>query len=238
MTESWPEAGGIIAAGAGTRLRAAGGGASPKPLVKVGGMALLERVIRNFQAAGIGPLTAIVSEAAVECVDWVRSRFPALDVRFIVKTTASSLESFLEVVGVEGAGPMLVSTVDAWCRPEDFVAFVEAAHRCPRDAMVLAVTPFVADERPLRVQLGGDGHVVEIGGDTGDMVTAGMYLVPERVRRLNPPAGLGRLRDFLVWLHHRGEPVHAVIIPVVVDVDRSEDIDHAERLAGAAPGVR
>ena len=69
------------------------------------------------------------------------TRFPRLPIRFIVKTTASSLESFLEVTGTPGGGRMLVSTVDAWCRPADFTRFVEAAIDRPREATVLAVTP-------------------------------------------------------------------------------------------------
>src|SRR5690349_13001218 len=117
--------GGIIAAGEGSRLRAAGY-AMPKALVPVGGVPLIEAVIRNFRAAGIDSLVVIVNEASRACEDFVRRRFPALDVEFIVKTTASSLESFLVVSGRLGAGAALVSTVDAWCRPADFARFVEA----------------------------------------------------------------------------------------------------------------
>ena len=45
-----------------------------------------------------------------------------------------------------GTGAALVSTVDAWCPRENFVAFVDAASATP-DATVLAVTRFVEDER-------------------------------------------------------------------------------------------
>jgi len=79
-----------------------------------------------------------------------------LDLRLTVKTTASSLESFLEVTGAPGGERMLVSTVDAWCRPADFTRFVAAAMDRPPRATVLAVTPFVADEKPLWVDLDAD----------------------------------------------------------------------------------
>lgn len=222
--------GGIIAAGEGSRLRAAGF-TMPKPLVPVAGMPLIETVIGNFRAAGVGPLVVIVNEQEREVPDWVRARFPDLDVEFIVKTTRSSLESFREVVDRAPAGRMLVSTVDAWCREADFVRFVEAALRRPEDATVLAVTPLVADENPLRVDLDGAGRVLSIGGPSGQLVTAGMYLVPERVRRLRPPAGLGRLREFLAWLPEAGEPVYGEVIETVVDVDRPDDVTLAEALA-------
>jgi len=222
--------GGIIAAGEGSRLRRAGF-AMPKPMVPIAGVTLIESVLRNFRAARIGPLAIIVNERERECVDWVRARFPDLDVEFIVKTTRSSLESFGEVTARHPGGRMLVSTVDAWCVEADFVRFVEAASRRPVDATVLAVTPLVADENPLRVSMTADGRVTDVGGDVAALVTAGIYLVPARVRALEPPAGLGRLREFLQWLARSGEPVYGEIIERVVDVDRADDVALAETLA-------
>jgi NDP-sugar pyrophosphorylase family protein len=226
-----PLRGAIIAAGDGSRLRAAGLGV-PKPLVPVGGVPLLEGALRNFAAAGVDEVTVIVNEAiGPRCLDWARTRVDRPALRFIVKTTASSLESFLRVTGGPEPGPVLVSTVDAWCAAADYARFVAAARRCPADALVLAVTPLVDDEKPLWVDVDPAGRVTAIGGPGGALVTAGLYLVPEPLRRREPPPGLGRLREYLAWLHRTGWPVHAEIIDRVVDVDRAEDIAHAERLA-------
>src|SRR5262249_11788756 len=128
-------------------------------------------------------------------------------------------------------GRMLVSTVDAWCVEADFVRFVEAAARRPAAATVLAVTPLVADEKPLRVVMATDGRVKIIGGAAGGRAAPGMYLVPDAVRNLRPPPGLGRLRDFLQWLAHSGAPLYGEIIEQVVDVDRADDVALAETLA-------
>jgi NDP-sugar pyrophosphorylase family protein len=225
--------GGIIAAGEGSRLRR-DGFAMPKPLVPVAGVPLIESVIRNFEAARIAPLVIIVNEGAGDCVDRVRAWRPDLAAHFIVKTTASSLESFFEVMGAPGHGPMLISTVDAWCRPEAFARFAEAAAARP-ESIVLAVTPLVADEKPLWVDVDADGRVRAIGGPAGAAVTAGLYAVPERLRRMPRPRGLGRLRDFLAWLHHEGHDLHAEVIPTVVDVDRAEDVALAEALGQRQP---
>ncbi|HEY7202912.1 MAG TPA: NTP transferase domain-containing protein [Methylomirabilota bacterium] len=227
--------GGIIAAGEGSRLRR-DGFTAPKPLVEVAGVPLIETVLRNFEAAGVRAITIIVNEDERACVDWVRAHRPALDVELIVKTTASSLESFREVTGRGPAGPMLVSTVDAWCAPEDFARFAASAARRPDDATVLAVTPLVSDEKPLWVTLGPDRRVQDIGDPRGGVVTAGVYRVSDRARRIDSAPALGRLREYLGWLVASGEPMYGEIIETVVDVDRREDVVSAEALAGRRAG--
>jgi len=225
-----PLTGGIIAAGEGSRLHR-GGFAMPKPMVPIAGVPLIESVIRNFCAARIAPLAITTNEQQRARVNWVRARRPALDVEFIDTTTRSTLESFGEGIAGYPGCRMLDPKVDAWCVETDFVHFVEAAARRPAEATVLAVTPLVADEKPLRVSMTADGRVTDVGGDAGDLVTAGMYLVSERVRTLRVPAGLGRLREFLAWLARSGAPVYGEVIERVVDVDRAEDVALAETLA-------
>jgi len=176
VTSAPPLSGGIIAAGEGSRLRRAGFPV-PKPMVCVAGVPLLESVIRNFIAAGISRISIIVNECERDCVEWASARFPDLTFDWTVKTTASSLESFAVVAGGPAAGRMLISTVDAWCRPQDFAGFVEAARRRPEEATVLGLTPLVADEKPLGVSVDTRGRITALGVPTPVLVTAGMYLV-------------------------------------------------------------
>ena len=75
--------------------------------------------------------------------------------------------------------------------------------------------------------------MARVGGPTGQAVTAGLYLVPEALRRRQPPAHLGRLREYLAWLVEQGEPVYAETIETIVDVDRASDVALAESLAHA-----
>lgn len=206
-----------------------------KPLVPVAGVPLIEHVIENFAAAGITTLAIIFNEQEEVCAQWVRSRFPDLELRILVQTTASSLESFQRITPLLEGGPALVSTVDAFCPRHDFLSFVETAAKAAPEATVLAVTPFVDDERPLWASLDAAGRMTRLGTDSGEVVTAGMYLFPEHVRRLSPPATVGRLREFLAWLLERGETVFGFSIEKVVDVDRSSDVELAETLARCAP---
>src|SRR5262245_17471471 len=229
MTEGPILSGGVLAAGDGSRLRR-DGYSMPKVMVPVAGVPLIEHVVRNFVAARVSPLSILVNPEASQGARWARARFPGWDIRVVTKTTGSSLESFQELARGRHSGPMLVSTVDAWCPVNEFVGFVETARRYPRDATVLAVTPFVADERPLWLTLDSAGRVSRLGDASGTVVTAGIYLVSETVCRMALERRTGRLRDFLRWIVERGEPVYGVSIPVVVDVDRKEDVELADVL--------
>jgi hypothetical protein len=102
---------------------------------------------------------------------------------------------------------------------------------------VLAVTPLVADEKPLWVTLGADGRVQAIGGSAGRLVTAGVYRVSARARRVAAAPPLGRLREYLGWLCRSGEPLYGEIIETVVDVDRGQDVAAAEALAREGRGA-
>ncbi len=217
-------AGGILAAGDGSRLRE-DGWTMAKPLVPVAGVPLVAHVI-------------IFNAREEDCAEFVRARFSGADIRILVKTTASSLESFREITRMLPPGPALVSTVDAWCPRPDFLEFARKAALAPAEETVLAVTPFVSDEKPLWVRLDPAGLVTEIGGASGDAVTAGMYVFPERVRDLTAPAALGRLREYLAWLVERGETVRGIGIAAVVDVDRESDIALAAALTNRPGGDR
>jgi len=224
-------AGGVIAAGEGSRLKSF---ARPKPLVEVAGVSLLERVLSNFETAGIGRVAIIFNESEEECAAFARERFPRLVKTVVVRTTPHSLESFRTILAVSPPGRLLVATVDTICATEDFVAFARAAEAAGDQETVLAVTPLVADEKPLWVRTDEAGRVTEIGGPGGDAVTAGFYALSDGARRRTPPSSLGRLREFLAWLCASGEPMRAISIAKAVDVDRPEDVALAETLFAPA----
>jgi NDP-sugar pyrophosphorylase family protein len=203
-------------------------------MVPVAGVPLVARALENFLAARIRDVAIILNEEEGECARFLRSRFGgkmALDI--LVKTTPSSLVSFRELLARRGPGPTLVSTVDAICAPADFAAFVRAAGRLPADSIVLGVTRFVDDEKPLRVTFGKEGRIARVGGEEGDAVTAGLYVVPQRVGRLAAGREFDRLRDFLSWLSESGEEIRGVEVGTVIDVDRAEDLAAADSLAAS-----
>lgn len=225
-------AGGVFAAGEGSRLASLG---RHKPLVPVAGLPLIERVLLNFEAAGVSAVSVIFNAEEEDCAAFVRERFPKLVKTVVLRTTPHSLESFRTILSVSPPGRLLVATVDTLCATGDFVAFARAAEAARPEETVLAVTPLVADEKPLWVRTDSGGRVTGIGGSAGDAVTAGFYALSERARALTPPTSLGRLREYLAWLCDSGEPILAATIAKAVDVDRPEDIALAESLFAAAP---
>src|SRR3989442_573359 len=105
------------------------------------------------------------------------------------------------------------------------------------DARVMAVPPLGADENPVGVEVAGASGGGALGGRAGTPATAGMYLFSARARAATPPP-LGRLREFLAWLHRQGEPFYAETIENVVDVDHGSDVALAEALAGSGRPVK
>jgi hypothetical protein len=160
---------------------------------------------------------------------------PGIQIR--VRTTASSFETFRELSGELPEGRALFQTVDAWCRPEELRRFLAAADETPPETTVLAVTTLREgdDERPLWTRCAsgaGGGTVLEIGGPSGDCATAGLYVFSPGARELARRSRADRLRTFLAELSAAGEPLHAVPVAGVVDVDRGSDVQSAEALAG------
>ena len=149
----------IIAAGEGSRL-AAEGVESPKPLVKIGHERLIDRLIRVFMDNDAEEIVVICNDITTEVSfhlvklqqDGLEGR--PLPLRFIVKSTPSSMHSFFEISRMLGDGPFCLTTVDTIFREEEFAryiaAFSEAVTSGKCDGM-MGVTDYIDDEKPLYV---------------------------------------------------------------------------------------
>ncbi len=222
--------GGIIAAGEGSRLRRDGNRGS-KPMVRVCGRPLIEHAVRRLVAVGIRRLTIIINDASEDCQPWLAENAGDFDLDLIVRTTASSYESFHLVASRLVGAPAVITTVDGIMPIADFRAFMSAAAGFPANAMVLGLTDFVDDELPLWATLDtADGRIRQLGAESGSHVTAGLYVLPAQ-RPREPAARFGRLRDYLGWMVASGEPVYGIVLPRVFDIDRAHDIEAAERVS-------
>ncbi|MFQ5451566.1 MAG: sugar phosphate nucleotidyltransferase [Nitrospinaceae bacterium] len=218
--------GGIIAAGHGERFKRLGI-QTPKPMLRVHGKPLLHWTLSRFVEAGIEDLTLIFNETnAAICSDYIGEHFRGLKITRIVKNTASSFESFWEVSSAIGAGPFLITTVDSIYPPGELKTFSTAAARYPAGTLVLGITSFVEDEKPLYVEMDVNQKIVSLGPGKTPWVTNGVYWMP--AVPLRSKKHYSALRDYLKDLIESGTSAFGIDMGKSVDIDGPRDIKAAE----------
>lgn len=232
----------IIAAGEGSRL-AAEGVEAPKPLVSVGGEYLIDRLVRIFMANHAeeidvicNDLTTMVSshlqQIAEEGLDGME-----VPLRFIVKSTPSSMHSFFELSELLGRSPFVLTTVDTIFREKEFAAYVEAFESILSEGGdgLMGVTDYIDDEKPLYV---GTDETMRVTGfyDDNSMgctyISGGIYgLAPSALDTLNDcmARGESRMRNFQRGLVRDGRRLGAFCFSKVLDIDHVGDIAKAEQ---------
>ncbi len=246
--------GGIIAAGWGERLRQN----VPKALTPIGGKALIDYALDGLTAAGAERVTCIVNAAAEEVPRHVARTGRGLPIDWIVRTTPSSMHSFLivlERLAQTGNAPCFLTTVDSVCSTEAYRQFARQAPLFPDADVVLGLTDMIDDEKPLRVALRGEEgtgilpprvedhpEAFEIlamthNGFDSEYVTSGFYFVKPSLLKEREAAlrnNFTALRQFLGHLLKSGYRTYGVPLPPVIDVDRPQDIAAAEKLIRAS----
>ncbi|TLY32263.1 MAG: NDP-sugar synthase [Ignavibacteria bacterium] len=237
---------GIIAAGEGSRLRSEGI-TTPKPLVPVNGVPLIERLIMSFIRAGIDELVCIVNESSAAVKSFVEKKQFPIPVAFVVKSTPSSMHSLFALAPHLTDGRFLLSTVDSIFNEDEFGRFMEQARTRESVDGLLAVTGFIDDENPLTVQVDPSMRILGFGTRTAGpaststasgtpLATGGLYVLSPRIFNEIDSAlnqGIERLRNFLSYLVERGYALEAYPFSKIVDVDHAADVRAAEDLLRA-----
>jgi choline kinase len=232
---------GIIAAGEGSRFQRAGV-STPKPLLEVGGMTLMERTIRNLVAGGVTEVAYIVNDAISEVVlprvqRMVQETGLQVDLRPLVKTTESSMHSVHELGKVIGDQPFVLCTVDSIMLPSDATGFIKAfgAGVGTDLDLLLSYTDFIDDEKPLYIAINEPNQRVTALGDEAKespYCTMGLYgLTPKVLPQLQLAVdrGVQKLRNYLgLVLQDDDKKVNGFRLSKAVDVDRPEDREVAE----------
>lgn len=152
----------IIAAGEGSRL-AQEGIDVPKPLVKIHGEHLIDRLIRIFTMNEAEEIVVICNDLRAEVSEHLRRLQdkgklhgkPLPPLRFVVKTTPSSMHSFYELSRLlaESDKPFVLTTVDTIFREAEFKDYICAFKQMLAEGEdgLMGVTAFIDDEKPLYV---------------------------------------------------------------------------------------
>jgi molybdopterin-guanine dinucleotide biosynthesis protein A len=223
----------ILAGGEGSRL-AASGVATPKALVPVGGVPQLVRLARTFERLGCASLTCMVRDGVG--LEPIADNLARLSVPLNIHSclTPSSLHTLVLGLGHAPPGDVFCSMVDTVMPTADWVHAYATSRRTlatGADA-VLAVTPFIDDERPLFAACSDDQRVTSIGDDsvTPARVTGGVYAFGPRARAAALAAlasGHSRMRALLAGLVRQGYDVRAVEVAKIIDLDCRDDLDGA-----------
>ena len=237
----------ILAAGEGSRLGKEGVTA-PKPLVKVGGECLIDRLVRIFCDNGASEidvicndLTPAVGEHLRQMADGGGVGVRQVPLRYVVKTTTSSMHSLFELSRLfSGNAPFCLTTVDTVFREDEFRRYA-----CALDAMaergidgLMGVTSYVDDEKPLWVATDGRLGITGFHDSKQDCsyVSAGIYgLTPKALTTLDGciARGESRMRNFQRALVADGMRLEAWQFSKVIDIDHASDIVKAESLITA-----
>ena len=227
----------IIAAGEGSRL-ASEGIEQPKPLVEIGGECLIDRLIRIFMDNDAEEIVVIcndhTSQVAQHLVHLQRDGLQGCPVplRFVVKSTPSSMHSFFELSKFLTEGPFVLTTVDTIFREDEFADFVETFIREGGDGW-MGVTDFIDDERPLYVQTDAAMNITGFLDECRHCryISAGIYaLQPSAIYTLNNciARSESRMRNFQRALVAEGCHLKAWAFSKVLDIDHADDIRKAE----------
>ena len=150
----------IIAAGEGSRL-AEEGIAVPKPLVKVAGQCLVDRLIRVFMANDAEEIVVVCNDLTPLVDEHLRMierdgfEGRMIPLRHIVRTTPSSMHSFYELSEFLKDSPFVLTTVDTIFRDDEFADYIAAFKASLADGSadgMMGVTDYVDDEKPLYVR--------------------------------------------------------------------------------------
>ena len=230
----------IIAAGEGSRL-AAEGVAEPKPLVRVGGEVLIDRLIRVFMDNDAEEIFVICNEQMTQVAEHLAKiqkdglNGQQVPLKYIVKSTPSSMHSFFELSGFLNKGPFVLTTVDTIFREDDLRKYMEAYRFAFEDGFdgVMGVTDYIDDEKPLYVEVNENMNITAFldKSDSCKYISGGIYgLNAPAIQTLNAciERGESRMRNFQRALVADGMLLKAYPFSKVLDIDHAEDIKKAE----------
>lgn len=224
----------IIAAGQGSRL-VQEGVQKPKPLVELNGEPMIARLIRIFAENNAESISVIVNEEMTEVKALLDTLNPGCELNVVVKTTPSSMHSFYELSRVMKPGKFCLTTVDTVFKEKDFASYVRAFDEDTDNDGMMAVTPFIDDEKPLFVETDEQNSIKAFLDEHADgvkYVSGGVYELNEKAVRVLEECmanGMSRMRNFQRGLIAAGLKLKAYPIEKIVDVDHANDIETAER---------
>ena len=224
----------IIAAGEGSRL-AQEGVKKPKPLVELNGEPMIGCLINVFTRCNAESISIIVNNEMKEVKAYLDTLNPGVPFNVVVKSTPSSMHSFFELSRVMKKGKFCLTTVDTIFREDDFARYIAAFEADTVSDGMMAVTPFIEDEKPLYVDVDNNMNIRafrDAAYEGARFISGGIYALNDKAITVLEDCmsrGIARMRNFQRALIDAGLSLKAYPIEKIVDVDHAGDIEVAER---------
>lgn len=235
----------IIAAGNGSRL-AQEGVAQPKPLVKVQGECLIERLFRIFSQNDAENIFVICNEEMTDVAAFIREKQAEYPIHLLVKSTPSSMHSLYELSQIMRkemkSDKFILTTVDTIFNEVEFSDYVSQFAADDSADSMMGLTCYIDDEKPLYVEVATDDNSNEsapnvITGyfDTQNNCThisAGIYGLSQKAFAVLDncvETGQSRMRNFQRALVSNGLLLRPFVFSNVFDIDHASDIEKAEK---------
>ena len=132
-------------------------------------------------------------------------------------------------------GKFCLTTVDTIFKEPDFAKYVAAFEADTTHDGMMAVTPFIEDEKPLYVDVDQAMEIRTFRDEAYDgakYISGGIYSLTDaswRVLEHCIATGVSRMRNFQRALVESGLKLKAYSIDKIIDVDHAGDIEVAER---------
>lgn len=224
----------IIAAGEGSRL-VQEGVKLPKPLVRLNGISLIDRLIDIFRKNNATSISIIVNNEMKSVQEHISGLKMDIPLNVVVQSTPSSMHSFFELSPFLEEGKFCLTTVDTIFDECEFSAFIQAFIADLGHDGMMAVTDYIDDEKPLYVDV--DLENMNIKGffdapyGNEKYISGGIYcLTPQAIVTLKSclDNGVSRMRNYQRQLIADGLDLKAYPFKKIIDVDHAEDILKAE----------
>ena len=225
----------IIAAGEGSRL-AKEGVKSPKPLIKIQGVPLIERLVKLFTRYEASSINIIINEQQPQTLSLLQELQKNYPINLVIKDTPSSMHSMYALMPhLQGDEKFCLTTVDTLFREEEFAKYIAAFKASESDGR-MAVTDYIDDEKPLYVETDKELNITAFC-DTRQInskyISGGIYgLTQKSLITLQKciEQGNSRMRTFQRMLIADELKLQAYPFNKIIDIDHASDIQKAEIL--------
>lgn len=221
----------IIAAGNGSRLIQEGS-ENLKPLVRINGRVMIERLIKILELCEFSEVHIITNEKSIEVMDFVKSLNTSIKIGFMIKDTPSSLHSLYELNKANSNEPFYLFTVDSIFKINEFQEFCNYCENNTKTDAIMGITSYIDDEKPLYVKLNGEliNEFLD-NNEECEYVTGGLYYFRTSIKEyleIAVESGIFRLRNFLRLLIVNNKKIGSYKFSKIIDVDHINDIRKAE----------